>query len=66
MAMQQSHYEINVSKHGCHLFATAERSATTRAQAAQIVQVFRDKFPETEGYKISCTLVHCSGEPVNL
>lgn len=46
-------YEINVAKQGRHFFATAERSITTRAAAAELYWLFVSKFPDSEGYTIS-------------
>jgi hypothetical protein len=55
MALQQSHYEINVSLHGLHLFATAERSGVTREQTKRMYDVLAAKFPPKEGYSITLT-----------
>ena len=49
------YYEINVSKNGKHLFATAERSITVSWEAEHIYNLFKEKFPENEGYKITVT-----------
>ena len=49
------YYEINVAKNGFHLFATAERSITTEEELQRVYSIFRDKFPETEGYQMSVT-----------
>lgn len=49
------YYEINVSLNGKHLFATAERSITVSWDAEKIYKLFKEKFPENEGYKISVT-----------
>lgn len=46
------YYEINVSLNGRHLFATAERSITTSWDAEKVYNLFKEKFPENEGYKI--------------
>lgn len=51
----ESYYEINVSLKGRHLFATAQRSLKTQAEADSLLGVFKVKFPEREGYKISMT-----------
>lgn len=45
-------YEINVSKDGFHVFATAERSITTEAWAEDLLEKFKVAFPESEGYHI--------------
>lgn len=49
------YYEINVSKNGKHFFATAERSITSFMQAERMYAIFKEKFPESEGYEISVT-----------
>ena len=49
------YYEINVSLNGQHLFATAERSATNEWTAEKLYKLFKEKFPEENGYKISMT-----------
>lgn len=59
-------YEINVSKwtrqadgkeRYVHLFATHERSLTTRDKAKDLYHLFEEKFPEEEGYRID--VVRC-------
>ena len=47
------YYEINVALDGKHFFATHERSVTNRNKLENIVKVFVEKFPESEGYEIS-------------
>ena len=49
------YYEINVSLNGKHLFATAERSVTVIWEAEKVYNLFKEKFPESEGYAISVT-----------
>lgn len=49
------YYEINVSLNGRHLFATAERSATNEWTAKKLHNLFKEKFPEAEGYDITVT-----------
>jgi hypothetical protein len=60
----ESYCEINVSKNGKHFFATAQRSAKTIGAAADILEVFKLKFPENEGYKINVTYWECTGRRV--
>ena len=60
------YYEINVSKNGKHYFATAERSITSHTQAEGLYMVFKEKFPENEGYEISVTRWEKIGKPVNM
>lgn len=52
-------YEINVSLNGRHFFATHERSITNASALMMVFKVFAEKFPETEGYKISVTRKEC-------
>ena len=61
-----SHYEINVALNGKHLFATAERSCTTREKFDKIISLFKKKFPEEEGYSISRTYWECCGHNINI
>jgi len=49
------HYEINVSLNGRHLFATNERSLTNKWDYEKVIPIIREKFPESEGYKVSVT-----------
>ena len=49
------YYEINVSKNGYHLFATAERSITTQTELKRVLDIFKTKFPKEEGYEMSVT-----------
>jgi hypothetical protein len=49
------HYEINVSHHGVHLFATHERSLQQLYKAEELMSIFSQKFPRSEGYHVSCT-----------
>ena len=60
------YYEINVSKKGRHIFATAERSITTYADAKFMYELFKEKFPESEGYKIDVTYWQKIGKPMNI
>ena len=47
------YYEINVSKDGKHLFATDKRSIEFYWELERVYQIFEQKFPEYEGYKIT-------------
>lgn len=49
------YYEICVSLNGRHLFATAERSITDIHKANTVYKLFKEKFPEADGYKITLT-----------
>lgn len=58
------HYEINVSLNGAHLFATHERSLTSERPAASLLQLFKAKFPESQGYTVAASLVNTTGRNV--
>jgi len=61
------HYEINVSKNGSHLFATAERSLTTETSLKVVHEKLTEAFPEDEGYNISVTQWHApQGQGINM
>lgn len=47
------YYEINISQHGSHYFATAERSITTKDKAKEVLSTLLEKFPKSEGFQIS-------------
>ena len=49
------YYRINVAKNGKYLFATEQDGITFENEAKKIVELFKEKFPENEGYKISVT-----------
>ena len=51
------YYEINVSLNGRHFFATDKRSITTERALKEVYEVFKEKFPQEDGYDIlvSCT-----------
>ena len=49
------YYEINVALNGHHLFATAERSITTLSELKKVYCLFKEKFPESEGYTLMVT-----------
>jgi hypothetical protein len=55
MSTMQSHYEINVSLDGKHLFATTERSARDEDKARHLFDLFRKKFPASDGYDVRVT-----------
>lgn len=62
----QSHFQCNVSQNGKHLFATAEHSATTAWEAKRIMEELIKRFPEKEGFSVSCTHWQCGGCDVQL
>lgn len=60
------YYEINVSLNGNHLFATADRSITTMNKVKRVYELFKEKFPESEGYKIDVTYWEKTGRLVEM
>jgi hypothetical protein len=58
------YYEINVALRGRHFFATAERSITTRAAAAEVYWLFVRKFPDSEGYTITVSQRSTTGTEI--
>ncbi len=48
--------EFNISLNGKHFFATHERSCTYSTSAEAVKKVLLEKFPESEGYKVSASL----------
>ena len=49
------YYEINISLHGKHFFATDERSLTSWFDVIKVYPVLKQKFPAEEGYEITIT-----------
>lgn len=60
----ESHYTINVSLNGSHLFATAVHSGNTPRKAKRLLSVIRQRFPAAEGFKVTCTYWRCEGQEV--
>lgn len=60
----ESHYEINVSLHGRHLFATHPRSARDKRDMEILRGQFRARFPESEGFRVTVTHWKASGQTV--
>lgn len=58
------YYEINVSKDGKHLFATDRRCIEFPWNLAKIYPLFKEKFPESEGYKITVTYWETKGKEI--
>ena len=50
-----SYYRINVAKNGYYLFATEQPGITSEESAKEVFDLFQEKFPESEGYEVSCT-----------
>jgi len=47
---------------GKHIFATHERSLTNEEEAYDVFSLLKEKFPESEGYKIQVTKHLNAGE----
>lgn len=62
MAGIQSHYEINVSFKGKHLFATDARSAVDDHKAQALFNIIKERFPVAEGFEVTVTHWRCGGE----
>lgn len=66
------YYEINVSKLNpdtgryIHYFATSERSITDFYKCQQIIAEFKIKFPESEGFNITCTKWEKVGKEIEI
>lgn len=66
------HYEINVAKLNPttgryeHYFATSERSIISLSSLVDIVDDFRIKFPESEGFNITCTKWEKVGKEIEI
>lgn len=59
-------YEIDVSLNGQHFFATQERSIVTERKLKEVYKVFKEKFPEAEGYELSVTYWTKIGKEINM
>ena len=51
----QDYYRINVSRNGRYVFATEQGGITYEEDAIKVFELFKEKFPESEGYKIDVT-----------
>src|SRR6267154_2620614 len=60
----QSNFEINVSKDGKHLFATAPRSCLTVNDATKVYTEIKTAFPLSAGYEVTVTGWECAGRIV--
>lgn len=60
------YWEINISLNGKHLFATAERSIVNTYHLQKVYDLLKEKFPESEGYKIDVTEWNKVGKKVNM
>lgn len=55
------YYELNVSQHGRHLFATAERSCKTYTEMLNVFLHLKKRFPVEEHFEITVTLWETKG-----
>ena len=60
------YYEINVSLNGQHLFATNKRSITNKIALNVIYKIFKEKFPQEEGYDILVSCVETKGRYLDM
>lgn len=51
------HYEINISRGGKHVFATNPRSCTSGYDLEKLVPLLAEKFPSSDGYKMTVSRV---------
>lgn len=60
------YYEINVSLNGQHLFATDKRSITNKIALKVIYKIFKEKFPQEEGYNIMVSYYETTGKYIDM
>ena len=60
------YYEINVSLNGQHLFATDKRSITNKIALKVIYKIFKEKFPQEEGYNITVSCLETTGRFIDM
>jgi hypothetical protein len=60
------YYEINISFHGKHFFATAERSITDENKLREVYMILHEHFPESDGYNIEITKWEKIGHQINI
>ena len=65
-----TYYRINVTKtdtqgNQSHFFATADHSLRSEWQAQECWKLFKEKFPESEGYKMTMAYWTLSGKYIN-
>lgn len=58
------YYEINVSKDNYHYFATAERSLKNEHQMNVVYMDIKQRFPASEGFKITVTRYELTGKQI--
>jgi hypothetical protein len=60
------YFEINVSLNGFHLFATHERSINNINELKEVYKVFKEKFLESDGFKLTITKQVKQSEEINI
>lgn len=60
------YYEINVSLNGRHFFATDKRSITTKRALKEVYTVFKEKFPQEEGYELLVSCMETKGKYLDM
>ena len=60
-----SYYRINIGKDGIYLFATEQGQLASRLRAKEVFEILREKFPESEGYSVTCTRWESKGKEVD-
>jgi hypothetical protein len=60
------YYEINVAKNGRHFFATDKRSITNKRALKEVYSVFKEKFPQEEGYDMIVSYVETKGKHIDM
>ena len=64
-----NYYRINVSRNGEYLFATEAVGGggggiTNPEKANEVIKLLKERLPESEGYKITCTYWRGYGEEI--
>lgn len=60
----QDYYRINVSKDGRYMFATEQCGICYREDAEKVYNLFLEKFPKEDGYKVSMTYWQSRGQHI--
>ena len=58
-------YRFNVAYNGKHLFATDPKTIWIKKEAKELYEIFKKKFPESEGYEVSVTRWESIGHHVD-
>lgn len=61
-----SHYYINVSRDGVHIFGTSPHSLTCKTSAVALTDEFKKRFPESEGFKIELSYCNATYKTVEV